>query len=48
MTFPSPLPPATVLDCILDENWKTNGLLHILDIIRWKGQEVGDCEANFR
>ncbi|KAF8508257.1 hypothetical protein BU17DRAFT_56833 [Hysterangium stoloniferum] len=48
MTFPSALPPATILDCILDERWKENGILHVLDIIRWKGQELGDCEANFR
>ncbi|KAF8582568.1 hypothetical protein K439DRAFT_1653773 [Ramaria rubella] len=48
MTFPSPLPPATILDCILDDNWKINGLIHVLDIIRWKGQELAECEANFR
>jgi len=48
LTFPSPLPPRTILDCILDENWKTNGILHVLDVVQWKGQEVGECEANFR
>lgn len=46
--FPSALPPLTVLDCILDANWKENGILHVLDVVRWKGQDVGDCEAGFR
>jgi len=46
--FPSPLPPNTILDCILDENWRTNGLLHVLDVVRWKSQDVGGCEASFR
>ncbi|KAI5124675.1 hypothetical protein M0805_004283 [Coniferiporia weirii] len=46
--FPSPLPPNTILDCILDENWRTNGLLHVLDVVRWKSQDVGECEASFR
>ncbi|KAF8634808.1 hypothetical protein AX17_004061 [Amanita inopinata Kibby_2008] len=46
--FPSALPPLTILDCILDVNWKDNGILHVLDVIKWKGQDVGDCEAPFR
>ncbi|KAL0958249.1 hypothetical protein HGRIS_000402 [Hohenbuehelia grisea] len=46
--FPSSLPPSTVLDCILDANWRTNGILHILDVLKWKGQDVGDCETPFR
>ena len=46
--FPSPFPPSTVLDCILDEGWKANGLLHVLDVIRWKGQNIAECEASFR
>ncbi|KAI0711561.1 hypothetical protein C8Q76DRAFT_769392 [Earliella scabrosa] len=46
--FPSVLPPQTVLDCILDENWRDNGILHILDVISWKGQDLGDCETPFR
>lgn len=46
--FPSPLPPNTILDCILDENWRTNGVLHVLDVVRWKSQDVGGCEASFR
>ncbi|PFH48083.1 hypothetical protein AMATHDRAFT_76902 [Amanita thiersii Skay4041] len=46
--FPSSLPPLTILDCILDANWKDNGILHVLDVIKWKGQDVGDCEAPFR
>ncbi|KDQ22303.1 hypothetical protein PLEOSDRAFT_1109419 [Pleurotus ostreatus PC15] len=46
--FPSSLPPETVLDCILDANWRDNGILHVLDVIKWKGQDIGDCEAPFR
>ena len=46
--FPSTLPPLTILDCILDANWIDNGILHVLDVIKWKGQDVGDCEASFR
>ena len=46
--FPSVLPPQTVLDCILDEHWRDNGILHILDVISWKGQDLGDCETPFR
>ncbi|KAF9522708.1 hypothetical protein CPB83DRAFT_911134 [Crepidotus variabilis] len=46
--FPSSLPPLTILDCILDENWRDNGILHVLDVVKWKGQDVGDCEAGFR
>jgi hypothetical protein len=46
--FPSPLPSDTVLDCILDENWKENGVLHVLDVIKWKGQDIADCESSFR
>ncbi|KAJ7723413.1 hypothetical protein B0H16DRAFT_1598795 [Mycena metata] len=46
--FPSALPPLTVLDCILDSNWRENGILHILDVVKWKGQDIGDCETPFR
>ncbi|KAI0330070.1 hypothetical protein GY45DRAFT_1354154 [Cubamyces sp. BRFM 1775] len=46
--FPSTLPPQTVLDCILDENWRDNGILHILDVVSWKGQDLADCETPFR
>ena len=46
--FPSTLPPQTVLDCILDDNWRDNGVLHVLDVISWKGQDVADCETPFR
>ncbi|KAF9226433.1 hypothetical protein BS17DRAFT_749886 [Gyrodon lividus] len=46
--FPSSLPPLTILDCILDSSWKTNGILHVLDVIKWKGQDVADCETPFR
>ncbi|ESK90811.1 hypothetical protein Moror_16517 [Moniliophthora roreri MCA 2997] len=46
--FPSNLPPSTVLDCILDENWKENGILHVLDVLQWKGRDIADCETPFR
>ncbi|KAG7092074.1 hypothetical protein E1B28_008454 [Marasmius oreades] len=46
--FPSNLPPHTVLDCILDENWKDNGILHVLDVLQWKGRDIADCETPFR
>jgi snurportin-1 len=46
--FPSSLPPLTVLDCILDVNWKDNGIIHVLDVLKWKGQDVCDCETPFR
>ena len=46
--FPSSLPPQTVLDCIIDDNWRDNGILHVLDVITWKGQDLGDCETPFR
>lgn len=46
--FPSPLPPLTVLDCILDAHWRDNGIVHVLDVVRWKGQDIGDCEPSFR
>ncbi|KAI1798392.1 hypothetical protein LXA43DRAFT_1176766 [Ganoderma leucocontextum] len=46
--FPSTLPPQTVLDCIIDDNWRDNGILHVLDVITWKGQDIGDCETPFR
>lgn len=46
--FPSNLPALTVLDCILDANWRQNGILHVLDVIKWKGQDVADCETAFR
>jgi snurportin-1 len=48
MKFPSPLPPNSILDCILDARWEENGLIHVLDIIRWKGTDFVDCEAEFR
>lgn len=46
--FPSTLPQNTILDCILDQNWTQNGILHVLDVIKWKGQDIGDCETTFR
>ncbi|CAL1709262.1 unnamed protein product [Somion occarium] len=46
--FPSSLPPNTVLDCILDENWRFNGIVHVLDVLTWKGQDIADCETPFR
>jgi len=46
--FPSPLPTDSILDCILDANWGMNGIIHVLDILRWHGNDFTDCEANFR
>ncbi|EIN09166.1 hypothetical protein PUNSTDRAFT_143736 [Punctularia strigosozonata HHB-11173 SS5] len=46
--FPSSLPPNTILDCILDDDWRNNGILHVLDCVRWMGRDVGDCEVGFR
>ncbi|KDQ60325.1 hypothetical protein JAAARDRAFT_191717 [Jaapia argillacea MUCL 33604] len=46
--FPSCLPPDTILDCILDPNWRYNGILHVLDVVKWKSQDLGDCETAFR
>jgi snurportin-1 len=46
--FPSILPANTILDCILDEHWHDNGILHILDVLKWNGQDVADCETPFR
>lgn len=46
--FPSILPQNTIVDCILDQNWTQNGILHVLDVIKWKGQDIGDCETLFR
>ncbi|KAG8722018.1 hypothetical protein FRC09_006966 [Ceratobasidium sp. 395] len=48
MRFPAPLPPDTVLDCILDDDVAQTGVLHVLDVIRWRGTDVADCEADFR
>ncbi|KAF8308183.1 hypothetical protein DL93DRAFT_2150266 [Clavulina sp. PMI_390] len=48
LKFPSGLPPDSILDCILDLNWQENGIIHVLDIIRWRGADFGDCEAEFR
>ncbi|KAG8954900.1 hypothetical protein FRC04_010384 [Tulasnella sp. 424] len=48
LTFPSPLPPNSILDCILDDNWHQNGVLHVVDILRWRGSDFVDCEAEFR
>ncbi|KAI5888600.1 uncharacterized protein SCHCODRAFT_02637180 [Schizophyllum commune H4-8] len=46
--FPSPLPHATVLDCILDDHWRDNGILHVLDVLKWKGRDMMECETAFR
>ncbi|KAJ7885109.1 hypothetical protein B0H14DRAFT_2699728 [Mycena olivaceomarginata] len=40
--FPSTLPPLTIL------YGTRNGVLHILDVLKWKGQDIGDCETPFR
>ncbi|KAL1744166.1 hypothetical protein HDZ31DRAFT_39336 [Schizophyllum fasciatum] len=46
--FPSPLPHATILDCILDDHWRDNGILHVLDVLKWKGRDMMECETAFR
>ncbi len=48
LSFPSPLPPNTILDCILDEHWKHSGVVFILDVIRWHGQDIAESESAFR
>lgn len=48
MTLRTHLPADTILDCILDEQWETNGIIHVLDILRWKSQDYTQCEASFR
>lgn len=48
MRFPAPLPPDTVLDCILDDDAAETGVLYVLDVIRWRGTDVAECEADFR
>ncbi|KAF8328459.1 uncharacterized protein EI90DRAFT_2926250 [Cantharellus anzutake] len=48
LKFPSPLPMNSILDCVLDANWEVNGIIHVLDILRWHGKDFTDCEANFR
>ncbi|KAB5592888.1 hypothetical protein CTheo_3677 [Ceratobasidium theobromae] len=48
MRFPAPLPPDTILDCILDEDVTRTGVLHVLDVIRWRGTDVAQCEVDFR
>lgn len=48
MRFPAPLPPDTVLDCILDSDASNTGVLHVLDVIRWRGTDVAQCDVDFR
>jgi len=48
MRFPTNLPSDTILDCILDEHWEVNGILHIVDVIQWAKQNLTDCETTFR
>lgn len=48
LTFPSPLPPDSILDCLLDSDWKRSGILHVVDILRWRGKDFVDCESEFR
>ncbi|KAI6016195.1 hypothetical protein EDC04DRAFT_2903467 [Pisolithus marmoratus] len=31
-----------------DTDWRKNGIVHVLDVIKWKGQDVADCETPFR
>lgn len=39
------LPPDCILDCIYVESTAT---LFVLDVMRWKGQSIAECEAEFR
>lgn len=39
------LPPDCLLDCVYD---KAKGVLWVLDLVKWSGQWVVDCEADFR
>jgi len=48
MRLPTNLPSDTILDCILDEHWEVNGILHIVDVIRWAKQDLTNCETTFR
>jgi snurportin-1 len=48
LKFPSLIPPDSILDCILDSNWTETGILHVFDILRWRGTDFDDCEAEFR
>ncbi|KAH7100632.1 hypothetical protein BKA62DRAFT_240586 [Auriculariales sp. MPI-PUGE-AT-0066] len=48
LKFPSSLPANTILDCILDANWQKTGILHVLDVIRWRGMAFDDCSADMR
>jgi hypothetical protein len=32
----------------LDNDWRANGVLHILDVLKWKGQDIGGCKTPFR
>lgn len=48
MRLPTNLPSDSILDCILDEHWEVNGILHIVDVIQWAKQDITDCETTFR
>jgi hypothetical protein len=48
MRLPTNLPSDTILDCILDEHWEVNGILHVVDVIKWAKQDLTDCETTFR
>ena len=48
MRLPTNLPSDSILDCILDEHWEVNGILHIVDVIQWAKQDLSDCETTFR
>ena len=48
MRLPTNLPSDSILDCILDEHWEVNGILHIVDVIQWAKQDLTDCETTFR
>ncbi|KAL7415063.1 hypothetical protein BDY24DRAFT_383598 [Mrakia frigida] len=44
----SPLPGETVLDAVLADDWKTSGILYILDILSWRSLDIASNPASFR
>ncbi|CED83558.1 SNUPN, RNUT1 [Phaffia rhodozyma] len=48
LRWASPLPAETILDCVLDDGWKFNGLIHVIDCLKWRGVDIASNEATFR
>jgi hypothetical protein len=44
----APLPGGTVLDCLLPNEWKTTGVLYVLDCLRWKDLDIAASGASLR